>query len=112
MTLIVLGSMQLKLLILVLIVFTTIVFRAATTLYIASTNLNVNFPVALAKAPAMLRNFYFHCKAFHLYKLLINHHVCITDLQSLLTDDQIWKNFLFNEEMTSKMQPSCRLMHR
>ena len=23
-----------------------------------------------------------------------------------VTDDQIWKNFVFNEEMTSKMQPS------
>ena len=26
--------------------------------------------------------------------------------------DQIWKNFVFSEEMTSKMQRSCRLMHR
>ena len=23
-----------------------------------------------------------------------------------VTDDQIWKNFVFNEKMTSKMQPS------
>ena len=23
-----------------------------------------------------------------------------------VTDDQIWKNFVFDEEMTSKMQPS------
>ena len=28
-----------------------------------------------------------------------------------VTYDQIWKNFVFNEEMTSKMQRSCRLMH-
>ena len=26
-----------------------------------------------------------------------------------VSDDQIWKNFVFNEEMTSKMQRSCRL---
>ena len=24
------------------------------------------------------------------------------------TDNQIWKNFAFNEPMTSKVQPSCR----
>ena len=24
----------------------------------------------------------------------------------IVTDDQIWKNFVLNEEMTSKMQPS------
>ena len=29
-----------------------------------------------------------------------------------VTDDQIWKSFVFNEEMTSKMQRFCRLMHR
>ena len=29
-----------------------------------------------------------------------------------LTDAQIWKNSAFNEPMTSKVQPSCRLMHR
>ena len=23
-----------------------------------------------------------------------------------VTDDQIWKNFVFNKEMTSKMQPA------
>ena len=28
------------------------------------------------------------------------------------TDDQIWKNFVFNEAMTSKVQHSCRLRHR
>ena len=28
------------------------------------------------------------------------------------TDDQIWKNFAFNEPMTSKVQLSCRLFHR
>ena len=40
MILIFLGSMQLKPLIQVIIIFTTIIFRAATTLHIASTNLN------------------------------------------------------------------------
>ena len=29
-----------------------------------------------------------------------------------VTDDQIWKNFVFNEEMTSKMQRFRRLRHR
>ena len=28
------------------------------------------------------------------------------------TDDQIWKNFVFNEPMTSEVQHSCRLRHR
>ena len=28
------------------------------------------------------------------------------------SDDQIWKNFVFNEPMTSKVQLSCMLMHR
>ena len=28
------------------------------------------------------------------------------------TDDQIWKNFVFNETMMSKVQHSCRLRHR
>ena len=28
-----------------------------------------------------------------------------------ITDDQIWKNFVLNEEMTSKMQRSWRLRH-
>ena len=27
------------------------------------------------------------------------------------TDDQIWKNFVLNEPMTSKVQHSCRLRH-
>ena len=26
-----------------------------------------------------------------------------------MVDDQIWKNFSFNEPMTSKVQPSCRV---
>jgi len=26
-------------------------------------------------------------------------------------DDQIWKNFVFNEPMPLKVQLSCRLMH-
>ena len=47
MILIFLGSMQLKPLILVMIILSTIVFRASTTLHIASTNLKLNFPDAL-----------------------------------------------------------------
>ena len=29
-----------------------------------------------------------------------------------VTDDQIWKDCVFSEKMTSKMQRFCRLMHR
>ena len=36
----------------------------------------------------------------------------LLSIQYSVSDDQIWKNFVFNEEMTSKMQRSCRLRHR
>ena len=36
---------------------------------------------------------------------LITHH-------NQPTVDQIWKNFAINQLMTSKVQHSCRLMHR
>ena len=49
----------------------------------------------------------------NLLKILIIHLKYFPDSEWLkVSDDQIWKNFVFNGEMTSKMQPSCRLRHR
>ena len=41
-------------------------------------------------------------------KIIIIHSKYFPDSDWLVSDDQIWKNFVFNVEMTSKIQRSCK----